>query len=120
MDRLGIKRTRLKRRVQRVRYGIRSRNPRPRLVFVRSNRYLSAQVIDDLKGATICAATTAGKGFAGSSRKNKDAAKQLGGMLAERALAKGIKQVVLDRRGRLFHGRVGVFADAAREKGLEF
>lgn len=119
MDRLGIKRTRLGRRVERVRFGIRSRNVRPRLIFHRSNRFLSAQVVDDATGTTICSATTAGKAF-GSSRKNKDAAAKLGATMAERALAKGVKSVVLDRRGRLYHGRVSAFAEAAREKGLEF
>lgn len=119
MDRLGIKRARLGRRVERVRYGIRARNQRPRLVFQRSNRFLSAQVVDDATGTTLCSATTAGKTFS-SSRKNKDAAAKLGATLAERALAKGIKTVVLDRRGRLYHGRVSAFAEAAREKGLEF
>ncbi len=119
MDRLGIKRARLGRRIERVRYGIRSRNMRPRLVFHRSNRYLSAQVIDDASGRTLCSATTSGKSFS-ANRKNKEAAAKLGAMMAERALAKGIKSVVLDRRGRLYHGRVSAFADAAREKGLEF
>lgn len=119
MNRLLLKRKRKTRRVARVSHSIKARHPRPRLVFVKSNRYLAAQIVDDLKGETICAATTAGKNWSGS-RKNKEAAKKLGEMLGEAAKAKGVEKVVLDRRGVLYHGRVAAFADAAREKGLAF
>ncbi len=119
MDRLLEKRTRLKRRVNRVKFAIRSRALRPRLVFNRSNRFLSVQLIDDSKGITICSATTAGKTFAGN-KKNKDAAKKLGEILAQKAKEKGVQSVVFDRRGRLYHGRIAEFADAARKGGLEF
>ena len=119
MHRLELKRTRLKRRVARVRNDIKARNPRPRLVLNRTNKYLWVQIIDSAGSATICAASTREKDFSGS-KKNKDAAKKLGELIATRAQEKGIKQVVLDRRGRLYHGRIAAFADAAREKGLEF
>ena len=118
MNRLFEKRMRLERRSRRVKFAIMARHPRPRLVFNRTNQYLWAQVVDDSKGITLCAATTKEKEFAGS-KKNKAAAVKLGALIAERAKEKGIKSVVLDRRGRLYHGRVAAFADAAREKGLE-
>lgn len=119
MDRLLDKQKRLERRVKRVKAAILSRHPRPRLVFNRSNKYLSCQIIDDGKGITLCAATTSEKNFEGSTQ-NKGAAKKLGEIIAARAKEKGVKEVVLDRRGRLYHGRIAAFADAARENGLEF
>lgn len=119
MNRLLEKNKRLQKRIKRVKFSIRSRHPKPRLVFVRSNRYLSAQIVDDLKGETIVAATTMEKTYKGPTG-NKEAAKNLGALIAERAKEKGVTRVVLDRRGRLYHGRISVFADAAREKGLEF
>ena len=120
MNRLEEKRTRLARRKDRVRFAIRSRKIRPRLVFNRSNRFLAVQLIDDVKGVTLCQASTMEEGFKSGSRKNKEAAKKLGALVAERIVKLGIKQVVLDRRGLLYHGRLAEFADAAREKGLEF
>ena len=119
MNRLLLKRKRKVRRVARVRHSIKARHPRPRLVFFKSNRYLAAQIVDDLKGETICAATTSAKDWSGS-RKNKDAAKKLGELMGERAKEKGVEKVVLDRRGVLYHGRVAAFADAVREKGVTF
>jgi large subunit ribosomal protein L18 len=119
MDRLRHKKVRLERRRKRVKSAIISRNPRPRLVFNRSNRYLACQLIDDQKGLTICAASTNEKDFSGP-KKNKEAAEKLGKMIAERAKEKGVKSVALDRRGILYHGRIAAFADAARENGLEF
>ena len=122
MNRVAEKRVRLKRRVKRVRHQIRPkriRALRPRLVFNLSNKYIFAQVIDDATGKTLCSAATNEKSFA-LKGKNKEAAKQLGEVIAQRASEKGVKQVVLDRRGRLYHGKIAAFADAAREKGLEF
>lgn len=119
MERLALKRRRRVRRVARVRHSLKARYPRPRLIFFRSNQYLSAQIVDDIKGVTICAVTTAGKSWDGS-RKNKDAAKKLGEMIGAKAKEKGVETVVLDRRGVLYHGRVAIFADAAREAGLKF
>lgn len=119
MNRLETKRVRLARRKVRVSNAIKPKTPRPRLVINRSNRYLHCQVIDDLTGRTLCAASTSEKEFK-LRDKNKEAAKLLGELIAERAVAKGVKQVVLDRRGIIYHGKVAAFADAAREKGLEF
>ncbi len=120
MNRLVEKRERLGRRIQRVRFAVKSRHPRPRLVFKRSNRFLWAQLVDDQKGSTICAASTREKSFEGDSKKTKEAATKLGQVLAQRALEKGVKAVVLDRRGGQYHGRIKAFADSARESGLEF
>lgn len=119
MNRLQLKQRRLKRRIYRVRKAIQPKTARHRLVFNRSNRYLSAQLVDDATGVTLCSAATNEKGFAVQG-KNKEAARKLGEVIAERASGKGIKQVVLDRRGILYHGRIAEFAAAARDKGLEF
>ncbi|MBX7056497.1 MAG: 50S ribosomal protein L18 [Leptospirales bacterium] len=119
MNRLEQKRNRKSRRVERVRHAIKPKTPRARLVVNRSNKYIHCQVVDDLAGKTLAAASTAEKGFS-KRGKNKECAAALGAVIAERALAKGIKQVVLDRRGLIYHGRVAALADAAREKGLEF
>ncbi|MDH5656954.1 MAG: 50S ribosomal protein L18 [Spirochaetia bacterium] len=118
MNRLLEKRNRLEKRIRRVRFSIKSKKLRPRLVFNRSNRYLSCQIIDDEKGLTLCQANTLEKGLSGN-KKNKEAATALGKTIAERAKGAGIQSVVFDRRGRLYHGRVKLFADAAREGGLE-
>ena len=119
MNRLETKRKRSVRRVTRVRHAIKPKIPRPRLVINRSNRFLAVQIIDDLTGRTLCAAATNQKDFA-KKGKNKESAKALGELIASRAAEKGVKKVVLDRRGNLYHGKVAAFADAAREKGLEF
>lgn len=118
MNRLAHKRMRLERRMRRGAYSIKARTPRPRLVFKRSNRFLSCQIVDDQKGLTIVSATTSEKDFTGS-KKDTEAAKKLGELIAQRAKEKGVGKVVLDRRGILYHGRIAAFADAAREKGLE-
>jgi large subunit ribosomal protein L18 len=91
----------------------------------RSVSHIYAQVIDDTKGATIVSATSVekGKGIKGEKRPtggNLAAAKEIGKLIAERAKEKGIKKVVFDRGGYLYHGRVKALADAAREAGLEF
>ena len=119
MERLQLKRFRRSKRVKRVKSAIQARKPRPRLVLNCSNRYLSAQVIDDVRKVTICAASTKEKTWSGKAR-NKEAAARLGDVLAKRAVEKGVKAVVLDRRGRLYHGRLAEFANAARSGGLEF
>lgn len=119
MNRLFDKKQRFIRRVKRIKHAIRSRNARPRLIINRTNRYLSAQIIDDAKMVTVCSASTLDKSFKGS-KKNKEAAVALGKIIAQKATEKGIKSVVFDRRGRLYHGRIQMFADAAREGGLEF
>tara|TARA_B100001939_G_scaffold344557_1_gene359241 strand:- start:31215 stop:31481 length:267 start_codon:yes stop_codon:yes gene_type:complete len=88
-------------------------------VLNRTNKYLFAQIVDDENGSVVCSASTLEKGYNGP-RKNLEAAKKLGEMLAGRAKEKGVTRVVFDRRGRLYHGRMASFADAAREGGLEF
>lgn len=119
MNRIKSKQIRLERRITRVRHAIVPKVPRPRLVFNRSNRYLSVQIVDDVTGRTLASAATNEKDF-GDKGKNKEAAAKLGTLIAKRAGEKGVKQVVLDRRGQLYHGKIAAFADAAREGGLEF
>ena len=95
---------------------------RKRLSVFRSSQYIYAQIIDDAKGETLVAASSLEKPMRGSlkSGANVDAAKAVGKLIAERALAKGLKDVVFDRGGYLYHGRVKALADAAREGGLNF
>src|SRR5437763_12216238 len=94
---------------------------RPRLNVYRSLNHIYAQVIDDLKGVTIAAASTAeGKKADRTTGGNVAAAKNVGKTIAERAKQKGVKQVVFDRGGYLYHGRIKALADAAREAGLQF
>jgi large subunit ribosomal protein L18 len=98
---------------------------RPRLNVYRSTNHIYVQVIDDTKGATLVSATSVekGKGIKGDKRPtggNLSAAKEVGKLIADRAKEKGIKKVVFDRGGYLYHGRVKALADAAREAGLEF
>jgi large subunit ribosomal protein L18 len=94
-------------------------NGRPRLSVFRSDKNIYAQVIDDDKGVTLAQASSleGGKGKAGA---NKDAAAKVGALVAQRAIEKGVKDVVFDRGGYIYHGRVKALADAAREAGLNF
>lgn len=85
----------------------------------RSSANIYAQIIDDVKGVTLCAASTLDKEFAGNGG-NKEAAKEVGKMIAKKAADKGITNVVFDRGGYIFHGRVKELADGAREGGLNF
>ncbi len=107
------------RRHKRVRGKISGTAERPRLNVYRSSANIYAQIIDDTKGVTICAASTLDKEFTGLG-SNKEAAKQVGLMLAKKAADKGITNVVFDRGGYIFHGRVKELADGAREGGLNF
>ena len=91
----------------------------PRLNVFRSNANIYAQIIDDVNGVTLVAANTLEKDFEGATG-NVEAAKKVGAVLAERAKAKGIEQVVFDRGGYIFHGRVAALAEGAREAGLKF
>ena len=91
----------------------------PRLNVYRSTNHIYAQIIDDVKGITLCAASSVEKGFEGSGG-NKEAARKVGKMLAEKAVAAGITEVVFDRGGYLYHGRVSELAEGAREGGLKF
>ena len=109
---------RLKRHV-RVRGKISGTPECPRLNVFRSNANIYAQIIDDVNGVTLVAANTLEKDFEGATG-NIEAAKKVGAVLAERAKAKGIEQVVFDRGGYIFHGRVAALAEGAREAGLKF
>lgn len=109
---------RLKRHI-RVRGKISGTPERPRLNVFRSNANIYAQIIDDVNGVTLVAANTLEKEFEGATG-NCEAAKKVGAVLAERAKAKGIDQVVFDRGGYIFHGRVAALAEGAREAGLKF
>ncbi len=111
------------RRKARVRRAIRkAANGRPRLSVFRSSKQIYAQVIDDDRGVTVAAASTLEKGLKGELKTGADveAAKRVGQLVAERAVQAGVKQVIFDRSGYLYHGRVKALADAAREGGLEF
>lgn len=113
--------TLFERRRQRERYRLKSHNVgRPRLSIYRSGRHIYVQVIDDAAGVTVASASTNEKADKVAKSWNVDAATAIGKRIAERAIAKGIKQVVFDRGGYLYHGRVKALAEAAREGGLEF
>ena len=109
---------RLKRH-KRVRAKISGTAERPRLAVYRSNENISAQLIDDVAGVTLASASTFGKGFEGNGG-NKAAAREIGKRIAVQAAAKGITEVVFDRGGYLYHGRVSELAEGAREGGLKF
>ena len=106
-------------RHNRVRGKISGSAERPRLSVFRSENHIYAQIIDDVAGNTLCAASTVEKGFEGLG-SNCEAAKKVGAMIAERALKKGIEEVVFDRGGCIYHGRVQALAEGAREGGLKF
>ena len=113
----------LERRKARVRRTLRAAaNGRPRLSVFRSSKHIYAQLIDDANGLTIAAASSLEKDLRASLKTGADieAAKVIGKLLAERAVAKGVKDVLFDRGGYIFHGRVKALADAARESGLNF
>lgn len=111
-----------KKRHLRVRKKLFGTSERPRLNVFRSSSHIYAQVIDDLAGATLVSASTLDPEFKGqiSNGGNIEAAKKVGEMIAKKAKEKGIEQVVFDRGGYLYHGRIKALADAARESGLEF
>jgi len=113
------KRNEIRQRVHdRIRTKVQGTSERPRLNVYRSLNHIYAQVIDDAQGITLVAASTvASKAKTGG---NVAAAKEVGKLVAERAKEKGIKKVVFDRGGYLYHGRIKALADAAREAGLEF
>ena len=103
----------------RVRGKISGTPERPRLNVFRSNANMYAQIIDDVNGVTLAAASTLEKDFEGATG-NKEAARKVGKLIGERAKAAGIGAVVFDRGGYLYHGRVQELAEGARESGLEF
>merc|ERR1711907_715389 len=108
------------RRLRRFLFGTQSK---PRLSFFRSNNHIYAQVIDDQAQSTICSASTIDKEFKikdDESTSNCDSSFKVGSLLAKRAIKKGVKEVVFDRGGNIYHGRVKALADAARKAGLKF
>ena len=107
---------------RRIRRKLSGTPQRPRLAVFRSVAHIYAQVIDDTEGKTLVSASSVGKGVdkGGRAGGNVTAAKAIGKLVAERAKEKGIKSVVFDRGGYVYHGRVKALADAAREAGLEF
>ena len=105
---------------ERIRKALKGTAARPRLAVFRSVKHIYAQVIDDVAGKTIVAASSNEKSGVVAVGGNVAGAKAIGKLVAERAKEKGIKKVVYDRGGYLYHGRVKALADAAREAGLEF
>ena len=103
---------------QRIRRKVKGDTERPRLAIYRSLNHIYAQVIDDRLGQTLVSASTTEKDLRGNSGGNLDAARRVGQVIAERAIAKGIEQVVFDRGGYLYHGRIKALTDAARSAGL--
>lgn len=116
------KKAKLQLRKERVRSKIQGTAERPRLCVYKSSKHIYAQVINDLAGKTLVAASTVGPEFKDKKVKagTVAAAKVVGGLIADKALAAGISKVVFDRGGNLYHGRIKVLADSAREKGLKF
>lgn len=115
-----INRKEIRKRIhERIRRKLSGTAARPRLTIYFSNTNVYAQVIDDEAGKTIVSASTKEKGF-GTGRANIENATKIGAALAERAIAQNISEVVFDRSGFFYHGKVKALADAAREKGLKF
>ena len=114
-------REQLARRAQRNRTRLKKlSNGRPRLSVFRSSKNIYAQVIDDATGVTLVAASSLESDEKAKKGADKDAAARVGALVAQRAIEKGVKDVVFDRGGYIFHGRVKALADAAREAGLNF
>ena len=108
------------RRLRRFLFGT---NAKPRLSVFRSNNHIYAQVIDDQAQSTICSASTIDKEFKikdNETSSNCNSSSEVGSLLAKRAIKKGVKEVVFDRGGNIYHGRVKALADAARKAGLKF
>jgi len=108
------------RRHARVRKNISGTAERPRLNVFRSSKHIYAQIIDDVNAVTLVSASSLEKTFTEENGGNRDAAKAVGQLVAKKALEKGIKAVVFDRGGYIYHGRVAALAEGAREGGLEF
>jgi large subunit ribosomal protein L18 len=104
----------------RIRKKMKGDESRPRLAVFRSVNHIYVQLINDDAGVTICSASTVEKGSGAGKGGNIDAAKAVGRLIAERAKDKGVTQVVFDRGGYIYHGRVKALAEAAREAGLQF
>ena len=112
-------RTQRMKRHKRIRGKISGTAERPRLSVFRSEKHIYAQLIDDVAGKTLVSASSVKKGFEGSG-SNKEAARKVGKTVAERAVKAGIEEVVFDRGGYIYHGRVQELAEGAREGGLKF
>ena len=108
------------RRRRRIRGRIEGSALRPRLSCFRSNRHIYAQIVDDLSGKTLVAASSLDSEFSGKASGTIAASRSVGEIIAKKAIAKKISTVVFDRGGYLYHGRVRALADAAREVGLKF
>ena len=104
----------------RIRKKVSGTTARPRLAVYRSLNHIYAQIVDDVAGRTVAAASTIERDVRASATGNRTAAEKIGSMIAERAKAAGVGKVVFDRNGFIYHGRVKALADAARKAGLEF
>lgn len=120
MKRMIDKDARRRRIHTRIRDRVKGSPERPRLAIFRSLKHIYAQIVDDRAGRTLASASSAEKGSPTKSGGNLAGAKEIGKLVAERAQAQGVKQVVFDRGGFLYHGRIKALAEAAREAGLEF
>jgi len=111
-----------KRRHVRVRKKVRGLTKRPRISVFKSSKHIYAQIVDDEKGITLVSSSTLDKEVRDDLKHggNRDAAKKVGELLARRAVEKGVRQVVFDKGGYTYHGRLSALADSAREAGLEF
>ncbi|MEU8783134.1 50S ribosomal protein L18 [Streptomyces sp. NPDC048637] len=116
----AYKRAAAKRRHIRIRKRISGTPERPRLVVTRTNRGITAQVIDDIAGHTLASASSLDASIRGGEGDKSAQAKQVGSLVAERAKAAGVEAVVFDRGGKQYAGRIAALADAAREAGLKF
>jgi large subunit ribosomal protein L18 len=116
-----IDRRAVRRRIRhRVRKNVSGSSSRPRLAVFRSSKHIYVQAIDDIEGKTIAAASTLDPGLKGKKGSNRDAAKAVGELIAEKLKAAGLETVVFDRGGYLYHGRVKALAEGARASGLKF
>ncbi len=122
MNKFQAKQAGLARRKRRVRAKVSGTAERPRLAVHRTNAHIYAQVIDDVAGRTLCAASTLDPEFRATGKvgSNKEAAEFVGELIAKRAFEKGVTEVTFDRGGRIYHGRVKALADGARNAGLKF
>lgn len=121
MNKASLKKIRTRKRKLRIKKSIIPKTDRPRLCISRSNKNFYAQIINDSEGKTLVGLSTQTADFKEMrNRGNSEAAKKLGKLIAGKAAEKGISEVVFDRNGYLYHGKIKAFADAARENGLKF
>ncbi len=121
MAKTSPKLTARRKRIKRIRKHIFGTGERPRMRVFKSNRHIYVQIIDDQKQVTLAAASSKGKDFEGVEYKNKcDQATKVGEIIAKKALTAGVKEVVYDRGGNVYHGRIKALSEGAREGGLKF